>query len=117
MINKKRDKLPTTEEFLQFKPKRLEFRWFIDKDGLVRIIVKKFESKIGKTLCKTVKKDNTFTANMDKIGSLIWKCCDGNTTVKKILEAVKNEFPKEEKLDQRLFLFIIQMKNLGYLNY
>ena len=33
---------------------------------------------------------------MDKLGSLVWKNCDGKNAVKDILELLKKEFPKEE---------------------
>ena len=58
-----------------------------------------------------------FIANLDKLGSLVWKNCDGKNMVKDILEIVKKEFSKEENLDQRLFLFLSQMKNLNYIDY
>ena len=62
--------------------------------------------------------DETFTANMDKIGSLFWKNCDGKTSVKTILEKLNEEFPDEkDDLDQRLYLFIQQMGQLGYITY
>ncbi|RLI47926.1 PqqD family protein, partial [Candidatus Bathyarchaeota archaeon] len=35
MTSKKKNKLPTTEEFLQYKPKRLDFEWFTNEEGLV----------------------------------------------------------------------------------
>ena len=36
-------------------------------------------------------------------------------TVKDILEILKKEFPKEENIDQRLFLFLQKMSSLGYM--
>ena len=117
MTNKKKNKLPTTEEFLQYKPIRLDFEWFTNEEGLVWLKVPKFKSKYGKYFCKIIKKDNTFTANMDKLGSLVWMNCNEKNTVKQILEIIKKEFPNEKNIDQRLFLFIQQMKNLNYLDY
>ena len=116
-MQKKSKRLPTVEEFLQFIPKRLDFEWHTDEDGLVRIKVPKFKSDFGKSFCKVIKKDDTFTANLDKLGSLVWKNCDGRNTIKDILDIIKKEFSKEENLDQRLFLFISQMKNLNYIDY
>ena len=116
-MQKKSKRLPTAEEFLNFIPKRLDFEWNTNGEGLVRIKVPKFNSNFGKSFCKVIKKDDTFTANLDKLGSLIWKSCDGKNSVKKILEKVKKEFPKEENLDQRLFLFLQQMKSLNYIDY
>jgi hypothetical protein len=64
-----------------------------------------------------LKKDNTFEANLDKLGSAIWKQCDGTKTVKEILAVVTKEFPDEKNIDQRLFLFLQQLYVLRYLCY
>ena len=109
-------RLPTVEEFLQYKPSRTSLEWDINDEGLVEIKVPKFKSRLGKTFCNLIHKDNVFTARMDKIGSLIWKHCDGSKTVKEILEIIEKEFPSEENLDQRLFLFLQQMHALHYIN-
>lgn len=98
-------------------PRRLDFEWSTNKEGLVRLIVPKFKSNIGTNLCKIIRKGETFTANMDKIGSIVWKNCDGKNSVKKILEKLKKEFPDEKDIDQRLFLFLQQMKSLNYIDY
>ena len=65
-MHKKSKRLPTTEEFFQFLPKRLEFEWSKNKEGIVTIKVPKFTSKLGISFCKTIKKDNAFSANLDK---------------------------------------------------
>ena len=115
--NKEKYRPPTAEEFLQYRPKRLDFEWSEKADGLVELKVPKFKSNFGKSFCKVIKKDNTFTANMDKLGSLIWKNCDGRKTVKDILNLLEKEFPDEKDIDQRLFLFIQQMGSLNYIIY
>ena len=112
----KKDKL-TVDEFLQFRPQRLDFEWETNEEDLVRIKVPKFKSNFGKSFCKLIKKENTFIANLDKLGTIVWKNCDGKNTVKRILEIIKKEFPKEKDIDQRFFLFLQQMKNLKYINF
>jgi hypothetical protein len=114
---KQKKRLPTVDEFLQYKPIRLDFQWSTNKDELVEIKVPKFTSKFGKSFIKIIRKENIFTANMDKIGSLVWKNCNGKNTVKQILEIVKKEFPEEENLEKRLFFFFQQMRNLHYIHY
>jgi hypothetical protein len=64
-----------------------------------------------------MKKENVFEANLDKLGSSIWKQCDGTKSVKEILAVVTNEFPDEKNIDQRLFLFLQQLYALSYLRY
>ena len=115
--NKEKYRPPTAEEFLQYRPKRLDFEWSTNADGFVVLKVPKFKGNFGKSFCKVIRKDDTFTASMDKIGTLIWKNCDGRQTVKQILEKLKKEFPNEENIDQRLFLFLQQMYGLNYLDF
>lgn len=112
----KKRRLPTVDEFLMFIPKRAELEWSTNKEGLVEIKTPKFNSRFGKSFCKVIKKDNTFTANMDKLGSLVWKNCDGRKSGGEILKLLEKEFPKEENLTQRLILFIQQMHSLNYIN-
>ncbi len=84
---------------------------------MVSIVVPKFTGKVGKSFCKILRREDTFTANLDALGSMIWKQCDGTKSVKQILEVVSKEFPKEKDIDQRLFLFLQQLKALHYLTY
>ena len=107
--------MPTEEEFLKYKPKRLDFEWY-EEEGFVRLKVPKFKSNIGQSFCKLIKKDNKFVANFDELGSIVWRNCNGKNTVKQILEKVKNKFPEEKNIDQRLFLFLQQMKSLSYID-
>ena len=107
---------PTVEEFLQFRPKRNDIEWSKNAEGLVVLNVPKFKSNFGKSFCKTIRKEDTFPAKMDKIGTIIWENIDGKKTVKEILKILEKKYPDEEQIDQRLFLFLRQMHNLNYLN-
>jgi hypothetical protein len=107
--------VPTVEEFLNFIPKRSNFEWYTDEKNLVRIKVPKFSSNVGKSFCKLIKKDNIFIANLDKLGSVVWNNCNGKKNVNEILKIIKKEFPDQENIDQRLFLFLQQMKSLNYI--
>ncbi len=106
----------TREEFLQLKPVRKEFIWF-EEEGKVRIVVPKFKSKIGKRFCRMLGRDPEFTVNLDEKGSLVWKMCDGKHTVEEILKEMEQAFPDEKDIDVRLFLFLSNMKKLGYVTY
>jgi len=110
-------RLPTVEKFLQYRPRRLGFEWSTNAEGLVEMTVPKFKGNLGKSFCKVIRKENMFTANMDRLGSIVWKNCDGERTVGQILEIVKKEFPEEKNMDQRLFSFIQQMGSLNYIDY
>jgi hypothetical protein len=115
--NKKKYRPPTEDEFLRYVPKRAELEWSINEDGIVEIKTPKFASNFGKSFCKIIKKDETFTAKMDIIGSIVWKNCDGKKSVHDILKKLKKALPKEENIDQRLYLFLQQMNSLHYIHF
>ena len=83
----------------------------------MQVKVPKFTSTVGRRFVRVMRRENTFTANLDRLGSSVWKRCDGTMTVKEILDRVKTEFPDEKEIDQRLFLFLQQLKGLHYLTY
>ena len=113
----KNKKVPTLDEFLRFQPKRSDFEWYTNEENLVRIKVPKFKGNFGKSFCKLIKKDDTFIANLDKLGSLVWKNCDGKNSIEQILKIIKKEYADQEDLDQRLFLFLQQMRSLSYIDF
>lgn len=110
-------KKPTLEEFLGLKPKRRDFLWSVDNQDVVHITVPKFQNSLGKKLCKILRRQDTFQADMDKIGSFVWKNCDGNTTVGVMLNALKEKFPDEQNIEQRFFHFLLQIRQLNYLDF
>lgn len=109
--------MPTVDEFLRYVPKRLDFEWTTGDDGLVNIKVHKFTGKLGKSFVKALRRENFFIQQPNKLGSLVWKECDGTKTVKDILEILTKEFPNEKDIDQRLFLFLYNLRQLGYITY
>jgi hypothetical protein len=117
IINKDKRKIPTYDQFMDYIPTRLDYEWSINSDGFVELKIPKFKGNVGKSLCKFIKKENFFIAKMDKIGSMVWKNCDGTRSVDNILEILKKQFPDEKNIDQRLIYFIQQMKNLNYMVY
>jgi len=104
------------EEFLKLKPKRKDFEW-LEEEGKVKVKVPKFKSKMGEKFCKLLGRENVFTVNLDEKGSLIWKLCDGEHTVEEILRELEENFPDEKDLDQRLFLYLYNLRRLGYISY
>ncbi len=109
--------MPTVDEFLLYKPKCLDFKWSTNNEGLVTLTVPKFTGKLGISFCKALRRENTFEAHLDKLGSAIWNHCDGTMLVKDILTEVTKQFPDEKNIDQRLFLFLQQLKALNYITY
>jgi len=118
MTRKKRSNpLPTVDEFLGYRPVRGEFPWRTGEDGRVSITVPKFTGKTGVGFVKMLRKENTFVANLDALGSFVWVTINGEMTVRELLGKVKEKFPTEQNIDQRLFLFLQQMGALHYLMY
>ena len=118
MLSNKKEKKPikpTEEEFLRYRPKRADFKWEEDTNGIVKLKVKKFKSNLGKSFLNLIKKENYFSASMDRLGSVVWKNSDGNKTVEDILKIVEKEFPNEKNINQRLYLFLQNLSNLGYI--
>ncbi len=113
----KKPRIPTVDEFLKYKPKRLDYSWEVNSDELVEIKVPKFKSDFGKSFCKLIKKDNYFVAKLDPLGSTVWQNCDGIKTVEQILFIVEKQFADEENIDQRLFLFLQQLHSLNYIEF
>lgn len=107
--------LPTEEEMLSFRPIRADYEYTTKDDGCIQLKIPKFQGKSGKSLVKIMRKDEMFNANLDKIGTVVWNNCDGKKTVKQILNILKKEFSDQEDIDQRLYLFLQQMRNLNYI--
>ena len=112
---KNKNKLPTEQEMLRYQPKRADFKWEENKEGLIKLNVPKFKSNFGKSFCKIIRKENYFEADLDKLGSIVWKNCDGRKNVEDILKILKKEFPDEKNINQRLYLFLQQLNSLGYI--
>ena len=117
MKSKADQRKPTIDEFLSFIPVRADYEWMVDDEGLVHITVPKFHSALGKRFCQLIRRENSFTADMDRLGSIVWLHCDGRNSVKDILDVLKKEYDDEKDLGQRLFLFLQQMRNLNYLQF
>lgn len=79
------------------------------KEDKVTVVYDKFKKtfldKIIKNKSKRVAK-----IDLDKIGSFVWLRCDGKKNVAEIIQQTEKEFGEnEEKLDQRVELFLTQL--------
>lgn len=88
-----------------------------EKDGQVEIKMQKFDGRLGKWLCRLLRKPNYAMIRLDELGSFIWRRCDGDTTVGEILTALDEEmgdrFDEEEELEKRTFYFFHMLRNRG----
>jgi hypothetical protein len=94
-------------EILELYPVR-QFEYEI-KEGKVTVAYDKFEKTILDKLIKN-KSKRVAKIDLDKIGSFVWLQCDGKKSVAQIIDVTKKEFGEnEEKLDERVKLFLTQL--------
>jgi hypothetical protein len=97
------------EDFLNWRIER-RLKW-TEKEGRVVVFRPRFgESKLGKKFADLVGLTD-YRIRLDEVGSLVWKHCDGETSVEKILGEMRAHFgDKIEPADQRLKTFLAQMQ-------
>ncbi len=80
-----------------------------EKDGTITVLVKKPYNFLEKIFFKKML-NKPFRIDLDKIGSFVWKHCNGEFSVKEIAELCKEEFGNDvEPAEARVKLFIEQM--------
>ena len=93
--------------------------WY-EEDGLVKIKTIKFEGRLGKWLCDVMKKPNYIIVNLDELGSFIWKRCNGETTVREILDELRKDMGdrfEKEGMEPRSFYFMRMLRNRRFLTW
>lgn len=106
-----------SDNFLDFKPQRaIDFTQ--NSDGLITILKPKFNNRwLVKYLLPRMQRPN-FKIKLDKVGSFVWKLCDGNMTVHKIGVEMKEKFG--EKIDpvyERLSHFLHQLSQNKFISF
>ncbi len=86
-------------EFLRLKPVRNPLlKWEKDEKGDIKLLIplredpakKRVSGKIFSKLTPQPPKDRKI--QLDKVGSVVWELCDGNATVKEIVEALHEKY-------------------------
>jgi hypothetical protein len=95
---------------LELKPQRCKEWERAAENGFAVILIPRFQGAIlGKILQPRLKRP-FFKINLDEFGTAVWECCDGNTTVAKIAELLRQKFGADiEPVQDRLGLFIRQL--------
>ncbi|UCE36243.1 MAG: PqqD family protein [Thermoplasmata archaeon] len=81
-----------TKNILDMIPIRV-YEW--EEKETVSVKVPRFRSRLGQRFCSLIKKEPTYSVNLDKYGSFVWKLCDGKRTVREIGKALLNEYGEE----------------------
>ena len=100
------------------KPMRTS-EWY-EEEGLVRLKIAKFEGRLGEWLCNVMKKPKYIVVNLDEMGSFIWRRCDGETTISKILDELKESMGEKfekEGMEPRSFYFMRMLRNHRFLTW
>ncbi len=95
---------------LSCQPKRL-LEWQEDDRGQVVIL----RPKLGKSRlarwCSSRFENPYYRIRLDKVGTLVWKSCDGNTKLSSILQSMRKHFGTDvEPAEDRLWRFLSTMR-------
>ncbi len=94
------------DSVLNYQPRRL-LEWQEDQTGQAVLLRPKFgESRLARW-CSKYFQNPHYRIRLDDIGTLVWKSCDGSTTLSSILQSMREHFgtgiePAEERLWQFL---------------
>lgn len=89
-----------------------------EENDIIKVMMPRFKSRIGKRFCKLLKKKGTYKIKLDKRGSEAWKLCDGKKTVKNIADELKEKFGEEvEPAYERVAELMNIMESNGLITY
>ena len=93
--------------------------WEIGDNGSVVVLVPKFHHELLVKWLVPRLKYPQIRVKLDKLGSFVWKQCDGKTTVAEIAERMRTEFSEsagsaEDRI--RKFLLMLEKSDLVNLN-
>lgn len=101
---------------LDLKPLRNLLHWETGENGLIVLLVPKFQNRyLVKWLMPRLAKPN-FRVKLDAYGSFVWSQCDGNTTVAEMAERMREKFgEKAEPLYDRIARFLQRLEREDFL--
>ncbi|MFQ5741554.1 MAG: PqqD family protein [Acidobacteriota bacterium] len=95
--------------FLSSRPRRV-LEWNEDPDGRAVLLRPKFgKGRLAQWIASFFKSPY-YQIHLDDVGTLIWKLCDGDTPLSRVVERMRKEFgDRIEPAELRLHQFISQM--------
>ena len=115
MFNKK-NKERSEENFLLFRPLRKIEHWEVN-DEKVKLIFE-HNKPIEKFTRRLIKKSKFSDIELDEMGSMVWKLCDGNKTVYDIALAMVKKFnDTEQNAIHRLIIFLKYFSRKGWITF
>jgi len=113
-MNLNGDKKKGTKEtnLLELIPIRVS-EWKDNEEGLITLILPKFKSKIGRAFA-SIFKNPMYEVKLDKIGTFLWRLCDGKNNIYDISQDMQKEFGDDiEPVYERMKKFVNMLKNLN----
>ena len=88
------------------------------KDGRHVVLRPKFGGgRVGRWLA-TLVHDPHYRIQLDDVGTFVWKACDGQTPLGRIVDGMRRRFGSNvEPADKRLLAFVGQMRRAGLLSW
>jgi hypothetical protein len=95
---------------LEMVPHRRE-EWCLTESGEVRILVPRYgRSSLGRWVAARLRRPH-ITVNLDRLGSAVWKACDGETSVGGIADRLEETFGDDAApIHERLETFLQELE-------
>ena len=95
---------------LNYQPRRL-LEWREDHAGQAVLLRPKLGRSRLARWCSKHLQNPYYRIRLDDIGTLVWKSCDGSTTLTSILQSMREHFgPGVEPAEERLWRFLQTMR-------
>mgnify|MGYP001178653431 FL=1 len=99
---------PTVLELVAVRPRRL-LDWREEDGRCVLLRPRLGAGRLGRWLAGLLRNPH-YRIRLDDVGSLIWKACDGGTSLAEIVPRLRERFGDQvEPADQRLVQFVRKM--------
>ena len=90
----------------------------VKEEGLVDVLVPRFKNKTAEKLFIPKSKSPYINANLDELGSEVWKLLNGENKVHVIAEKLNEIFgEKIQPVHERLTKFLSQLYNNGFISF
>jgi len=116
MVFKKKPRPLSREESLASIPVRNELLEFEeDEEGIVSVKIPRKDTWWVKVMSKIMYVPSSKVVSLDEVGSYVWRMCDGQTTVKELIEDFREKFKlsrKEAEISVVAFLRMLAQKGM-----
>lgn len=116
--SKKPKEMVSREDFLQLKPVRnplLKWDESRKKEVVIRVPLKVKKTKGKKSLSDSASVGER-RVNLDKLGSFVWKICDGQRDMKEIIQEFRDEYKMtREEAEASISAFLQQLAKRGFI--